>query len=118
MFVITLFPFRDFAGLGPLSLAKSGSVLTINGDDLDLSGVLSGQTLPADAVSGLGLLQSDILNIGGVYHLTLGLPFGPIPHPAPPEARAMTHPDPLTVSDDGEIAVPTYTAAAEEEGDA
>ena len=118
MFNITLFPFRDFAGLGPLTLAKSGSVLTINGDDLDLSGVLPGQTLPADAVTGLEWLRSDIVNIDSVFHLTLGFPLGPIPYPAPPEAWAVTHPDPITVTEDGPIDLPTYTEAAEEEGDA
>lgn len=96
-----------------LSLSRTGDVLTINGDALDLSGIPEGATLPASAVA-CEWIAEPIARIGGVLHLSLILPHGPIPWPAPPEAAVVTHPEPITVTADGPIALPSYIAPVED----
>ncbi|WP_054303195.1 hypothetical protein [Gemmobacter sp. LW-1] len=53
-------------------------------------------------------LASEVTRIDGVIHLTLLLPHGPIPWPAPPESRVVTHPEPILVTADGPILLPGY----------
>ncbi|MGP3699185.1 hypothetical protein [Rhodobacter sp. NSM] len=90
-----------------LTLTRSGDILTINGEALDLSGIPEGATLPRDAVA-CDWLASDIERIGGVLHLTLLLPHGP-------DAPAATlFPEPVLVEADGPIPVPAWGANAEE----
>ena len=101
---ITLSPIRSDAAL---SLHRAGDVLTINGEALDLSAIPEGATLPAGAVA-CDWIAGPISRSGGVLHLTLLLPHGPIPQPAPPEARAVTHPAPLSLTGDGPVTLPCW----------
>ncbi|HEX9857223.1 MAG TPA: hypothetical protein VGA75_02635 [Paracoccaceae bacterium] len=87
----------------PLTLARRGDVLVVNGVDYDFSGIPEGATLPRDAVAG-GWLASDIERVAGVLHLTLILPHGP----RAPEATRF--PQPVTLTTDGPVALPPYDA--------
>lgn len=84
-----------------LALSKAGDVLTINGAAYDLSSVPDGGTLPAGSVP-CDWIVGDIDRIGGELHLTLILPLGP-----PPWSDTVAHPEPITVTADGPIALPT-----------
>ncbi|SEN77197.1 hypothetical protein SAMN04488103_107183 [Gemmobacter aquatilis] len=102
---ITLTPMRcDEA----LSLHRAGDVLTINGTAYDFTPLAEGAVLPRAAVA-CPWLASDVKRNGGVIHLTLILPHGPIPWPAPPEAEVVIHPAPIHVTEDGPVALPSYT---------
>lgn len=101
---ISFSPIRSDANLIP---SLQGSVLTINGADLDFGPFPEGAVLPREAVS-CDWLASEVSRIGGVIHLTLLLPHGPIPWPAPPESRVVTHPEPILVTADGPILLPSY----------
>ncbi|MGP3699904.1 hypothetical protein [Rhodobacter sp. NSM] len=84
-----------------LSLARSGDILILNGEELDLSGIPDGATLPRDAV-GSAWLASDIERIDGVLQFTLILPHGP-------DAGAATlFPEPIHAEIDGPISVPAW----------
>ncbi len=95
-----------------LALSCAGDTLTINGVAYDFGPLAEGARLPRAAVA-CDWLASDVERIGGVIHLTLVLPHGPIPWPAPPEAQVVTHPEPIMVSEDGPIPLPSYTPAEE-----
>ena len=101
---ITLSPIRSDA---VLTLHRAGDVLTINGAALDLSVLAEGATLPAGAVA-CDWIAGPITRIGGALHLTLLLPHGAIPDPAPPEARAVTHPAPIILEGDGPVPLPHW----------
>lgn len=95
---ITLSPMRRD---NRLTLSRSGDVLTINGEALDLSGIPHGATLPRDAVP-CEWLASDIERIGGTLHLTLILPHGA---QAPQETL---FPEPLLLAENGPVVLPAY----------
>lgn len=103
---ITLSPMRSDV---PLTLAREGDTLTINGETFDFSDLAEGATLTREAVA-CDWLASDVERIGGVLHLTLILPHGPN---APEETR---FPAPITVEDDGPIEIPPYDEAQEDAG--
>lgn len=84
---------------GVLTVAKQGDVLTINGDQIDLSVIPDGATLPAGAISN-EWIAGPVERIGGVLHVTLLLPHGPNP------SQSVAFPEPVTVTSDGAIAVP------------
>lgn len=88
-----------------LALSKSGDVLTINGSALDLTDLPEGATLPAEAVD-CEWIAGPITREGGVLHIPVLMPHGPIPYPAPPEAAVVTHPEPITVATYGPIELP------------
>ena len=90
----------------PLTVFKSGDILTINGEAFDLSGIPDGATLPQSAMV-CDWLASDIERIGGVLHLTLILPHGA--H-APQETL---FPQPLSAQD-GAISLPAYSLEEED----
>lgn len=102
---ITLTPVRCAA---PLTLHRAGDVLTIDGTDYDFSALPEGGLLPGHAV-GCDWIAADVTRAGGVLHLTLILPHGPIPHPAPPAAQAVLFPAPVAVTADGPVALPAFT---------
>ena len=111
MFIITLTPMRrDDA----LTLQRAGDVLTINGISYDFGLLPEGGLLPRDAV-GCDWLASDVTRIGGALHLTLILPHGPIPYPAPPEAAAVLFPQPIHVTSNGPIVLPSWAPPPEPE---
>jgi hypothetical protein len=97
---INLTPTR---GSAPLTLARSGDVLTIAGEAFDFSGIPDGATLPRAAVACPWLL-SDVERIGGEIVLTLILPHGP----AAPEATRF----PAAIIDppDGAVTLPDFGA--------
>lgn len=105
MIIITLSPVRMDA---ILTASASGDALTLNDVVFDFSPLPNGATLPREAVA-CDWLASDVTRIDGVIHLTLLLPHGPIPQDAPPEAQAVTHPEPITVTTDGPIPLPSYS---------
>lgn len=82
-----------------LEVVKHGDVLTINGRAFDFGPVPEGATLPASAVD-CEFFVGDIERIDGALHLTLLLPHGPNP------SQNVAFPAPLTVLDDGPVAMP------------
>lgn len=112
MMHLTLIPQQRADGDTPLALHRAGDVLIINGQALDLSVIPEGATLPATAVSCL-LLVDTISRIGGVLHLTLILPHGWIPDPAPAEAMPVLSPEPILVTKDGPVPLPSYNPPQE-----
>lgn len=100
-----------------LTLHRQGDTLIINGVDFDLTPLPEGGVLPRAAV-GCDWLASDITRIDGQLHLTLILPHGLVPWPAPPEAQAVLFPAPVTVTEDGPIALPIYTQPTDHIGEA
>lgn len=86
---------------GALTLSVQGSVATICGDALDLSGLLDGDTLDASANP---YLVAGVHRSGDTFHMALRLPHGPV---ASPETL---FPVPLLVTVDGNINLPPYAA--------
>ncbi|PRD42189.1 hypothetical protein C5748_17135 [Phyllobacterium phragmitis] len=82
-----------------LTVTKSGDILTINGDPVDLSGIPDGATLAADAVSN-EFVVGEVERISGELHLTLLLPHGPNP------SQAVAFPAPLADVPDGPLQIP------------
>lgn len=82
-----------------LVLEKMGDVLTINGDDLDLSVITEGSTYP-DATEIHPFLSGSITRENGELELTFILPHG---KDAPEE---VLFPEPLIVTVDGPITLP------------
>ncbi len=80
----------------PITLARQGDLLMIDGDEIDLATYLDG-----DSVWILGQPQQ----VGGVWHVAILLPHGP---DAP---DATLYPQPLEVTADGPIDLPPYGAA-------
>src|SRR6185437_12362577 len=83
-----------------LTLSKAGDILTINGEAFDFSSVPDGGTLPAGTVP-CEWIVGDVDRVGGDLQLTLILPTGPQP------SQAVAFPQPIMVTADGPIAVPT-----------
>lgn len=71
---ITMFPFlSDW----PLEASVSGDVITINGEEIDLSGIPDGYRLPASAVGNKFFPSGSndyVERIGKTLHFTLRLP--------------------------------------------
>ena len=69
---ITMFPFlSDW----PLEASVSGDVITINGEEIDLSGILDGFRLPGSAVGNKFFVETEYVErIGKTLHFTLRLP--------------------------------------------
>ena len=103
---ITLSPMRSDT---PLTVARDGDTLTINGETFDFSEVAEGATLSRED-AGCQWLAGDVRREDGVLHMTLILPHGPN---APQETR---FPAPITVEDDGPIEIPPYDEAQEDAG--
>lgn len=82
-----------------LSVVKAGELLTINGDEIDLSTLPEGASLPAAAVSNPWMI-GDVQRIGGELHLSLLLPHGPNP------SAEVAFPATLNNPPDGEINLP------------
>lgn len=83
MFRITQMGFRP-GGLDEVRLvvAVTGRVLTVNGDEFDLSFMEIGSELPRAAM-GSDHFRSDVVcDEAGVIHLTIAVPYGPTPSEA------------------------------------
>lgn len=107
--IITFAPVRPIGDPVPLDVVREGDVLTINGTALDFGPLPEGGRLPRAAVD-CPWLASEVTREGGVLHLTLVLEHGPIPFPQPPEADVVLYPAPITLTGDGPVALPAYTA--------
>lgn len=90
-----------------LTVHVAGDVLTTNGVAYDFGPLPEGGILPRDA-AGCPWLASDVTRTGGEIVLTLILPHGA---DAPVETR---FPAPITVTDDGPVALPSYNGEAAE----
>lgn len=89
-----------------LIVAKHGDTLTVNGDQIDLSVIPDGATLPAAAID-CEWIAGPVERIDGVLHVTLILPHGPNP------SQAVAFPAPITVTGDGPVDVPRDLASQE-----
>jgi len=92
-----------------LTVHVDGDTLTLNGIPLDLSSLPEGALLPREAVAS-DWLASDVTRQDGEICLTLVLPHGPIPWPAPIAATAVLFPAPLHITQAGEVLLPAYRA--------
>ncbi len=82
-----------------LAASLVGDVLTLNGVEFDFGPLPEGATLPAEAIDSEWIV-GDVSRIDGVLHLTVRLPHGPNP------SQAVAFPEPVTVTEDGPIALP------------
>lgn len=82
-----------------LTVTKSGDVLTINGDAVDLSVIPDGASLPAGAVDN-EFVVGTIERIADDLHVTLLLPHGPDP------SHAVAFPADIINPADGPVVVP------------
>lgn len=97
-FHITLSPVRADP---PLTLSKSGTILTIDSTDYDFGLLDDGDTLPHDGIE-CGRLVSDVIRSGDTVSLTLMFPHG---GNAPEEAR---FPQALAMTRDGPVTLPPW----------
>lgn len=93
--------FSPVGDLPPRTLSRTGDILTVDGEAFNFGQIAEGDTLPRDAVSG-DWLASDVTRIAGVLHLTVVLPHG---QNAPEATR---FPAPITITQDGPVALPAY----------
>ena len=96
MFKITLSP---QVRTDKLAVSKSGDALTINGVVCDFAPLTEGSTLPADAV-GCEYIVGPVSRKNGDVELTLLLPI------TAAASEAARFPQPVTVINDGEVALP------------
>jgi len=82
-----------------LEVIKDGDILIINGEAFDFTSLPDGGTIPAGTVP-CAWIASDVERIEDELHLTLVLPHGPNP------SQAVAFPEPITVTEDGPIAIP------------
>lgn len=83
-----------------LTVSRTGDVLTINGEVFDFTQLPEGATLPAEAIDS-ELFVGPVERVNGELHLTLLLPHGANP------AHHVAFPEPITVTMDGPIKLPT-----------
>ncbi|WP_278397757.1 hypothetical protein [Stutzerimonas kunmingensis] len=88
-----------------LSASRVGDTLTLNGERFDFSQLPEGGTLPADKITS-GWIIGPVSRLNGELHLTLRLPHGPNP------SRAVAFPEPIHVTEDGPIPLPTDEVSA------
>jgi len=86
-----------------LTASLRGDVLSINGVEFDFNQLPDGATLPADAIDS-EWIAGPVERIDGELRLTLRLPHGPNP------SRAVAFPEPLHVTTDGPIDLPSDPA--------
>ena len=97
MFKINLTPqFSD----ATLILSKAGDVLTVNGDALDFSDLPEGGEYPADAIDNEHVVGGACRHDGSII-ISILMPYNNRNAPV-----TVTHPSPLVVNQDGDIALP------------
>ena len=103
---ITLTTFAPLPGMFKhIRGTLTGDVLTLNGEAFDFGSLPEGATLPAEAIDS-PWITGPVSRINGELHLTLRLPHGPNP------SRAVAFPEPIHVTQDGPIALPTDEVSA------
>jgi|SRR6056297_958887 len=85
-----------------LSLEKAGDVLVINGEAFDFSGIPNGATLPREAIDSDWIADDVARDAQGVLTVPVRVPHGAN---APQETL---FPAPITITQDGPIALPPY----------
>lgn len=90
---------------GTLIASKAGDVLTLNGEAFDFGPVPEGATLPAEAIAS-DWIVGPVSRIYGELHLTLLMPHGPNP------SLAVAFPEPIHVTEDGPISLPSDEVSA------
>lgn len=95
--IITLTPIRSDE---TLSVSVAGDVVTVNGQALDLTPLLDGATLPAEA-AGCSWVVGQIERVSGELNLTLLFP-----HSAD-APEYMRFPESINVTEDGPVPLPT-----------
>lgn len=83
-----------------LTASRTGDVLTLNGAAFDFGPLPEDATLPAEAIDSPWIV-GPVSRIDGELHLTLRLPHGPNP------SQAVAFPEPIHVTEDGPIPLPT-----------
>lgn len=83
-----------------LSVAKSGDVLTINGEDFDFGPLADGAVLPMAAVA-CPMLAADVRRESGELIVTLTLPHGASPTPE------VAFPADIVAVPDGAVEIPS-----------
>ena len=86
----------------PMTLARTGDSLTIDGEAFDFSGLPDGGTLKREAIDCARIAGDVSRDAAGVLTVPLYLPHGP---GAPRHTR---FPDPMTLTEDGSVALPPY----------
>lgn len=84
---------------GALTIAKSGDILTINGEAFNFASLPDGATIPAGVVP-CEWITGPVTRINGDLHLTLILPHGPKP------TSQQSFPQAIVSPADGVIALP------------
>lgn len=97
MIIINLHPIVSVA---QLTLSVTGDILTINGEDLDLSVLNEGDTLPAGAVDHDFLRAYEITRSGGDLHVGILFPI------RPDAGDAARFPQPIHVTTNGPVTLP------------
>lgn len=82
-----------------LTASLAGDALTINSVEFDFAKLPDGSTLPPEAIDSEWFV-GPVSRINGELHLTLRLPHGPSP------SQAVAFPEPITVTQDGEVPLP------------
>lgn len=106
--LLTFTPVRSDA---PLKVVVKGDTVILNDVPFDFGAIPKGAILPASAVSSPWIAADLSRDAKGVLTLPLKLPHGFIPWPTPPEARKVTHPQPILVTKDGPVDLPWYEGA-------
>ncbi|WP_045158764.1 hypothetical protein [Stutzerimonas stutzeri] len=88
-----------------LAASLQGDVLVLNGVAFDFTQLPEGATLPAEAIDS-EWISAPVSRIDGELHLTLRLPHGPNP------SQAVAFPEPVHVTEDGPIPLPTDEVSA------
>ena len=94
--LINLSPIRSDRDL---EITKTGETLTINGESFDFSQLADGATLPREAIN-CQWVCGDVERINGELIIPILLPHGPN------ASDAARFPEPITVTEDGPIALP------------
>ena len=82
-----------------ISITKTGDALTINDVAYDFAQLPDGATLPRDAVD-CEYIASDVTRVNGEIELTLLLPI------TPQASEAARFPQPIIVTENGEVELP------------
>lgn len=82
-----------------LEITKTGETLTINGESFDFSQLADGATLPREAINCQWICR-DVERINGELIIPILFPHGPN------ASEAVRFPVPITVTEDGPVALP------------
>lgn len=88
-----------------LVASKVGDTLILNGVEFNFTNLPDGATLPEGAVKS-EWIYGPVSRIDGDLHITLRLPHGPNP------SQAVAFPEPIHVTEDGPIPLPTDEVSA------